>query len=418
MCTYVQTDLAVLKHRCKETKSGQSVPMLDVDKYLLSLRKRMLIPVVCALGLLAWLILCHAHYQSYWFGTIYRVQTTDFNLLHHTLPLTLSEYIQSGRDDLVQKVLDANFGLFGLVVTDPSGNAVLYKTNKVYNNRQSWQHKANPEILTRENEPYDVLTDPPQLEPMYEHVSPRADKATQVTGIPKGRILGRLYYLRADAPTFFEDICRFALTGFWEMSGAKRGYLFITMSIIGFCLVAVLLVWLRRRGLELKQKELENIQRELDIRKRALEHLSAELTTQKTRKAWLEKEADQAYRRALGLKQGLERLRDSLKGAQPQQQPAPYTNQAGVKVRPPVHPPSALLEEIEGLIPELTDNAKTLKSQAGLLHDYCAILEQRQAEMKKIVDNAAFAGDNDINLKAPTQYPSLPENLFDMSPPR
>ena len=59
-------------------------------------------------------------------------------------------------------------------------------------------------------------------------------------------------------------------------------------------------------------------------------------------------------------------------------------------VRSQSNPPSALLEEIEQLIPALTDNAVTLKSQAGLLNDYCAVLEQRQAEMKSIVDQAYF----------------------------
>jgi hypothetical protein len=52
------------------------------------------------------------------------------------------------------------------------------------------------------------------------------------------------------------------------------------------------------------------------------------------------------------------------------------------------HPPSALLEEIELLIPALNDNAVTLKSQASLLNDYCSTLEQRQSEMKRIVDQA------------------------------
>jgi hypothetical protein len=58
-----------------------------MDKLLLSLRNRILVPVVCLAGILCWLALCSIHYQSYWLGTIAKVQTTDFNLLHHTLPI-------------------------------------------------------------------------------------------------------------------------------------------------------------------------------------------------------------------------------------------------------------------------------------------------------------------------------------------
>jgi hypothetical protein len=64
------------------------------------------------------------------------------------------------------------------------------------------------------------------------------------------------------------------------------------------------------------------------------------------------------------------------------------------------------LEEIEHLIPALADNADALKSQASLLHDYCSVLEQRQAEMKRIVEHAY----------ARTQSQAAAANFIDMSP--
>ena len=40
------------------------------------------------------------------------------------------------------------------------------------------------------------------------------------------------------------------------------------------------------------------------------------------------------------------------------------------------------------MLPSLSENAQVLKDQAGMLHDYCATLENRQMEMQRIVDNA------------------------------
>jgi hypothetical protein len=391
-----------------------------MDKILQSVKNRFLVPLVLICGLGLWLTLCHEYYKSYWLGTIYKVQTTDFNMLHHTLPSTLSQLIIAERDDLIQKCLDSNYGLFGLVVTDSGDDSVLYKTTKVWH-RESWQGHIAQEDLARikKMEHYDLLTDPPPLGAGWEHASPRAEKAVAVKGAgsPKGRVLGHLYYVRSEPPPFFEDILGLFSTGFLEMTGAKRGYLYITLTTMGFSAIVILMIWLRQRGLEMKQGELEYVQRELDIRKKALENLAAELTTQKARKAWLEKEADSSYKRALTLKQSLERLKEALNlatanaGAGSSFSPAPnglnLEAEGLFKVRSQSNPPSALLEEIEELIPALTDNAVTLKSQAGLLNDYCSVLEQRQAEMKSIVDQAylrtskmalTVAGENFIDM--------------------
>ncbi|HEY9716912.1 MAG TPA: hypothetical protein V6C69_05565 [Trichormus sp.] len=385
-----------------------------MDKLLLSTKKRVLVPVIFIGAFVLWLFLCKANYDSYWNGTIYRVQTTDFNLLHHILPQTISELIISGRDDLVENVLDSTYGLFGVVITDPSGQSILYQTSKTYLNRESWQDKAIPEALAEEakREPPDLLTDPPPLEPIWEHKSPRdagpphRSSFINAANIRGRRVLGYLYYIRPQPPSFAKDMTTWLGTGVWELSGAKRGYFYITLCTIALSLVILLLVWLRQRVLETKKLELAQLNRELEIRKKALEHLSAELTAQKQRKVWLEKEAEESYRRASSLKQALIRLRESLTivNAQPGFLAGHGNDQ--VKVRPAVHPPSALLEEIEHLIPALADNADALKSQASLLHDYCSVLEQRQAEMKRIVEHAY----------ARTQTQAAAANFIDMSP--
>ncbi|HEY9869807.1 MAG TPA: hypothetical protein V6D08_11625, partial [Candidatus Obscuribacterales bacterium] len=257
--------------------------------------------------------------------------------------------------------------------------AVLYRTGKVYH-RQSWQHLATPEKLPELDEPYDLLTDPPPLEAAYGHASPRKAGASRLREPPGGRVLGRVYYVRAVPPSFVEDLSGFVGPRSFELSGARRGYLYITLSTTGFSLAFLFLVLWRKRELELKLRELEHIERELEIRQKALEHLSAELLAQQARKQWLEKEAETVYRHAAALKQALEKLRDELTVDEARSQAPEKARHAG--------PASSLLEEIEALIPGLADNAQLLRTQAEELKAHCQALEQRQEEMRKIIEQA------------------------------
>jgi hypothetical protein len=399
-----------------------------IDKFVLTLRIKYIVPFVLCCGLTLWLTLCHTNYEAYWFGTIRKVQTTDFNLLHHTMPTTISALILAGRDDLIQQALDSTFGLFGLAVTDPSGQNILYKTEKSYHHN-SWKDKLNRQGLANATEPFDLITDPPQLAALFEYESPRSLKAKLANRPVQAKILGRLYYLRDNPPTFNIDMANFLFSDWSELSGAKRGYFFITLTVMFFAVVALLLIFLRRRGLELKQREVDFVRRELDIRRKALDHLNNELATQKARKVWLEREADQAYKRAIGLKNSLEKLRDALAGAMAQQQAgqaesgalaglAPGLSIVGgpsgvaaangtskpsnshVRIRPVASPPSTILEEIEILIPDLSENANALRSQADILSDYCNALEERQIEMKRIVETA-FVRAHKIQSQSP-----------------
>jgi hypothetical protein len=385
-----------------------------IDKFVLTVRIKHIVPFVCCCALALWLFLCQTHYEAYWNGTIRKVQTTDFNLLHHTMPTTLSALILAGRDDLIQQTLDSNFGLFGLVLTDPGGQNILYKTNKSYHHN-SWKDKLNIQGLAKETEPFDLITDPPQLAALFEYESPRAMKAKIANTPIQAKVLGRLYYLRDTPPTFNTDVANFLFSDMTELAGAKRGYFYITLTVLFFATVALLLIFLRRRGLELKQREVDFIRRELEIRRKALDHLNNELATQKARKVWLEREADQAYKRAIGLKNSLEKLRDALAGAMAQQQASQADSgpimvggiggvsrpsNSHVRIRPVASPPSTILEEIEVLIPDLSENANALRSQADILNDYCNALEERQVEMKRIVETA-FVRAHKIQLQSP-----------------
>jgi hypothetical protein len=382
-----------------------------LDRFVLTLRIKFIVPFVFGCGLVLWLVLCDTHYEAYWNGTIRKVQTTDFNILHHTMPTTLSAMILADRPDLVQQALDSSYGLFGMAVTDPSGQNILYKTEKSYHH-QSWKDRLNKQGLAKETD-FDLITDPPQMAALWAYDSPRTFKAKMINHPVAGRVLGRLYYLRDNPPTFNTDLANFLFSDWTELAGAKRGYCYITFTVLFFAVISLLLVFLRRRGLELKQREVDFIRRELEIRRKALDHLNNELATQKARKVWLEREADQAYKRAIGLKNSLEKLRDALAGAMAQQTatgdnvtalPSPpkegKPSNSHVRIRPVAAPPSTILEEIEVLIPDLSENANALRSQADILNDYCNALEERQVEMKRIVETA-FVRAQKIQSQAP-----------------
>lgn len=358
-----------------------------VDRFVGSLKQRYLLPVVCAVTMFIWLSLCHAHYDSYWQGTIYRVQTVDFNMLHHTLPATLSYLVLTGRDESIQKVLDSTYGIFGLVITDPTGTQILYKTNKVYK-REHWQKLVSVDFLKTITEPYDVLTDPPPGSSAHEHASPRTPAAQDAKDPPGGRVLGRVYYVRGVPPTFPEDLLGAIFSNWLELSGSKRGYVVLTMAILGFSTSFVLLILWRQRSLELKAKDLNSRESELAIRRKALEQLNADIAAQRQRKEWLESESEMAYRRALALKDGLQRLKEMFfVDMSPQQRQEAMNSQQQVHVRPPLHPASSLIAEIEQLLPDLANNAKIMRSQAEVLQSYCSQLELRQSEMQQMLRN-------------------------------
>jgi uncharacterized protein YozE (UPF0346 family) len=58
----------------------------------------------------------YANYQRY-NSSIFATQTVDFNILAHTLPTKLSYAFTKGDFEELQKTLNSNYGLFGLVIT-------------------------------------------------------------------------------------------------------------------------------------------------------------------------------------------------------------------------------------------------------------------------------------------------------------
>jgi hypothetical protein len=380
-----------------------------MDKFFLSLNKRTIVAGVLLIALSVWLALCLKWYESYWEGTIRRVQTVDFNMLHHTLPTTLSYLVLTGQDDAIQKVLDSNFGIFGIIITDPKGENIVYKTEKVYH-KKTWQNLLSVDFLKqsqkdKEAEHFDLLTDPPPLWAQYANSSPRQAADTQVLPLPKSRVIGRIYYVRQPPPPFVEDVAGSLWGNWFELSGSKRGYALHTLNVIAFALVVILILLWRKQVLETKEEELTVLERELTIKRRALDNLNADLGSQRKRKEWLESEAERAYQRALRLKESVEKLKEAFffVDMSPGQRAASQ-KEGPISVRPPLHPPSAVIEEIESLLPDLTNNAKILRSQAEVLQSYCAQLESRQSEMQQIIERGRAAARNQAQAQAGAHF--------------
>jgi hypothetical protein len=386
-----------------------------MDKLFLSLNAKVLVPIVAIISVVSWLTLCEKHYDSYWNGTIKRVQTVDFNILHHTLPITLSYLILAGQDEAIQQVLDANYGIFGIVVTDPKGENIVYKSERVYKHK-TWQTKLSIDAVHatqkgNEVEHFDWLTNPPPDHAQWANDSPRVAGDKQTGTQPEGKVIGRVYYLREPPPNFFEDLGGAIFANWFELSGSKRGYVLQTLNVLSFSLlITIVLLW-RRQVLLGKEKELVVLEKELTIKRRALDNLTADLMTQRKRKEFLEIEADRAYQRALRLKESLQKLKEAFffDDMTPGERAAAALKAAAngpVSVRPPHHPPSAVIEEIESLLPDLTNNAKILRSQAEVLQTYCAQLEMRQSEMQQILERG----------KAPPRQQAAPAAAHVRSP--
>lgn len=352
-----------------------------MNSLVLSVQKRFLIPAVIVIAVIIWLGFCRSHYESYWNGTIHRVQTVDFNILHHTLPASLSQMILAGRDGEIQNLLNSSYGIFGMVVTDASGQEILFRTNKHYE-KESWQPLLTVNFLQSVTEPYDLLTDPPPIAPQYEHKSPREDKVTKLD-TPPGRVIGRLYYVRGVPPAFFEDLIGSVCSNWVELRGSKRGYILLTLVMIGFSISFIVMVLWRQRVLLLREKDLVSKENELSLRRRALDHLNADIASQRKRKEWLEQEAELAYQRALRIRESLVKLKEDF--FIPDSDAPATPENFDVIVRPPLHKASSLIGEVESLLPELTHNARVLRSQAEVWQTYCSQLEARQAELQRLL---------------------------------
>ena len=213
-----------------------------------------------------------SNHKGYWQGTIDRVQTTDFNILSHTLPAKLSYTLIEQDIVELQKTLNSNYGLFGLVVTnctdaEPScpDQKIVYQTES----QQSWSQRLNVKDLP--NYPYDLLQNPPPLNAIGGFENARATTWTPTGLTNSGQIIGRVYYVRGIAPDFWTDYLRWVEgvpTGsLLSDHGAQKYYALTTvLFFFGGLLSWSFIEWLlhsKRLQKRLAQQETERMLKEL-----------------------------------------------------------------------------------------------------------------------------------------------------------
>ncbi|WP_138504403.1 NERD domain-containing protein [Nostoc sp. PA-18-2419] len=208
-------------------------------------------------------------YNNYWNQTIFRVQTVDFNILSHTLPTKLSYAIIKNEPEEVQRTLDSNYSLFGLIVTDSSGQKAIAYSGKNSGKSSSWKAALNPQELKKH--PYDLLLDPPPVFTQWTYSKPQATERSATSLTNQGHVIGRVYYVRGVRPTFQEDIATLLSSPF---SGSSRIQTYTTSLIA--CCGATLLIWsglefmlykkrVDKKKAEKREDELENINKVLEV---------------------------------------------------------------------------------------------------------------------------------------------------------
>ena len=215
------------------------------------------------------------HYNNYWHGTIFRVQTVDFNMLSHTLPVKLSYTLLQGNIGELQRTLDSNYGLFGLIVTDCKISTKDCLSEQIlYQSKSSHKWTKEISLATLSNHQYDLLQNPPPLQTERQYAKPDDSKPIPTGKVNSGEIIGRVYYVRGVPPTFIEDYNNWIKNPF-KRTGSRTLYtstfaLFFVSSLSAWIIIELVLS-AKRNEQHLAQQQREQLQREIQQIKLQLE---------------------------------------------------------------------------------------------------------------------------------------------------
>lgn len=204
------------------------------------------------------LFLIYISYINYWTKTIYRTQTVDFNMLLNLMPTKLSMHLADGDTKEIQRTLDSNYGLFGVVITncqteqiDCKGQEITYLSKgkiitnangkKIYQNTEgyanNWQSRLT--VGSLQGQVYALLKTPPPLTAELEYQNPRQDKVTSTRRKNKGKVIGRVYFIRNLEPPFLNELIKWLKNPLSASSGTL-----LNNSIALATVTTSFLVWL------------------------------------------------------------------------------------------------------------------------------------------------------------------------------
>ncbi|WP_013323295.1 hypothetical protein [Gloeothece verrucosa] len=203
------------------------------------------------------------NYQSYWQGTIVRVQNVYFNLLFHTLPTKLSYTLIQNNEEEMQRTLDSNYGLFGLVITNCKTDLPDCPNQQiVYTSRSNLALKDNltPESLYQS--PYSVLQNPPPLFTEKYFNNPDSKILEKTGKVNQGKIFGRVYYIRSTPPSFQKDLATWVKASPESLFNADGANKYYTLTYSLFLSGGLGAWWFLERILQQKQKKQDSLLKE------------------------------------------------------------------------------------------------------------------------------------------------------------
>ena len=143
------------------------------------------------------------NYRTYYYSTLQNVQTVDFNLLSNTLPTKLSHVLHKNDLEEIQRTVNSSYGLFGIIVTDckeegkECNQQIIAKTQS---KKPRWNEKQFSD------NPYDILRYPIPTTAEWQFDYRQKLLEPKSTGrINKGQVIGRVYYIRGEPPTFIKS---------------------------------------------------------------------------------------------------------------------------------------------------------------------------------------------------------------------
>jgi predicted RNA binding protein YcfA (HicA-like mRNA interferase family) len=311
------------------------------------------------------------HYNNYWHGTIFRVQTVDFNMLSHTLPVKLSYTLLQGNTGELQRTLDSNYGLFGLIVTDCKMAAKDCLSEQIIY-QSKFSHKWTKEIslATLSNHPYDLLQSPPPLQAERQYAKPRDSKPIPTGRVNSGEIIGRVYYVRGVPPTFIEDYNTWVKEPF-KVTGSRTLYtstvaLFLVSGLIAWIIIEVVLS-AKRNEQHLAQQQREQLQREAEYEQR----LAQQQREQLQREAEYEQHLAQQQREQL--QREIQQIKLQLEAK----------NQQTIEL---IDQRERVLAELESYRQGQEQNKRELENQIASYQSELAFKEQQQQETAQTLE--------------------------------
>ena len=312
------------------------------------------------------------NHQKYWYGTIFAVQTVDFNILYATLPTKLSYTLLQRNTEELQRTLDSNYGLFGLLVTDCKTAAQDCPSEKIlYQSKSSQKWAKEISLANLSNHPYDLLQSPPPLQAERQYAKPYDSKPTPTGRVNSGEIIGRVYYVRGVPQTFIEDYNNWIKEPF-HMTGVRPIYalttaLFLIGGLSAWVIIEVVLS-AKRNEQRLAQQQREQLQREAEYEQR----LAQQQREQLQRKAEYEQHLAQQQREQL--QREIQQIKLELEAK----------NQQTIKL---IKQRERGLAELESYRQEQEQNKRELENQIASYERELAFKEQQQQETVQTLED-------------------------------